>query len=173
LESFLERHCTNGTLLPSDLGRRGITGERKCRSILRAIHKRFGGNSELAALAILSTAVGTLLACKLEPKVERHPHFSRAAVTTALWSMVLTPTVTNSVMTYKPHRPKLAGHRLHEAVERLVINKYARWILTKDTEREILKLVIRHKYAALDWWTWERNNSKHRHLAITMKGNQA
>lgn len=158
LAGYLEGHCYFQTLRPSDLGRRGITGERKCRSILRAIHERFNKNSELAALAILSIGVGTVLACKVEPKVERHAHFSRAAVASALWAAVRLPTVHNSVSSYKPHRPRLAGRKLHEAVEKLVINKYVRWILTEETSKDILKLVISHTYPRLDWWTRARNN---------------
>ena len=71
----------------NDTPRKYITADRKVRAILANIYRRWPNDNQ-AAMAILSTVIGTRLACDHEERTTHHPRFTRAMVAYAVLNLV-------------------------------------------------------------------------------------
>ena len=94
----------------NDTPRMYITADRKVRAILANIYRRWPDANQ-AAMAILSTAIGTRLACEHEELPTRHPRFTRAMVAYAVLNLVRRDdgTARDPLTRKRLDRPRYAG----------------------------------------------------------------
>jgi len=169
LASFIRVQCMAEGLQPSDLGRRGLTGVRKVRAILGILARQFG-SPEAAALAVLSVACGVTLAAKVESKVQ-HPLITRACITSSIWLLVSTRPQRFGAHVYRRHRPQIKGPRLQAAVEKLIVKPFVSFLLTAETEQELLSQMLQPDAAVYGfpgylWKRWYRRLNKSIHTIM-------
>lgn len=169
LASFIRVQCMAEGLQPSDLGRRGLTGVCKVRAILGILARQFG-SPEAAALAVLSVACGVTLAAKVESKVQ-HPLITRACITSSIWLLVSTRPQRFGAHVYRRHRPQIKGPRLQAAVEKLIVKPFVSFLLTAETEQELLSQMLQPDAAVYGfpgylWKRWYRRLNKSIHTIM-------
>ncbi len=171
LSAWIEKECLTGTFRPSDLGnRRGIPAKVKLRSALHAIYRRFHCDAEVAALAVLSAALGCALAVRYESETCRKPAHAVASTWSSIWSLVRIkqrrplkgfPEVHRGLPGAR--RPVLCGPHLHNATRKAIVDPFA-FYLVEDHEltQAILGRLVDCTYGYIDWTAWGRRT--HRQL---------
>jgi hypothetical protein len=162
-DSYLRLHSEPTHI--GDLSRRRMGAHRRLAGIWSNILKRWPDGHQ-AALAILSCALGTRLACAHEPGVTRHPAFTRAMQVYAVYSLVRRKNIKSP---FTRPRPVLTGRwlakRLDDAVE-----PFIRYMCTstKDRDRAILERVVTRHYEANNV-RWETLSSPYLQPNFTRK----
>ena len=138
----------------NDTPRKYITADRKVRAILASIYRRWPDDNQ-AAMAILSTVIGTRLACDHEERTTHHPRFTRAMVAYAVLNLVRRDdgTARDPLTRKRLDRPHLRGKHLHAAFDRLLVRPFVRWVTddNKQMEKDILVNVTQHRYPRINW----------------------
>lgn len=146
---------------------RHLKPAKKAEALLLSVHKRWP-DGDTAALVLVSTIIGTLLACRLEPGIERGETFASFAIMRAISGALVRAEVTTTTSEHAPVRngvvgpsiitthvdkgpkPRATGRYLVANLERLIvapIRYYMEREAGADLERQVLQHMITHKSA--------------------------